>query len=127
MGKTGGVGPTGAEFRVMEREQSTKVVGKALDSLPHQFRRLIRNVVVLVQGQPSNQLRSASNLIDFFQSFSSLYSRVKVPRNKDLLYIACKPKLDFLISLILFESAQLGCEAKGSAQRSASALLSPSR
>ena len=93
----------------MEREQ----VGKALDSLPHQFRRLIRNVVVLVQDQPSNQLRSASNLIDFFLSFSSLYSRVKVPHNKDLLYIAGKPKLDFLISLILFESAHLGCAVKG--------------
>ena len=39
----------------MKRERFVKVVEKALDSLPQEFRSRIRNVAVLVEDMPSNQ------------------------------------------------------------------------
>ena len=39
----------------MKREHFVKVVEKALDSLPQEFRSLIRNVAVLVEDKPPNQ------------------------------------------------------------------------
>ena len=42
-------------FRGMKREDFTKVVGEALDSLPQEFRSRIRNVTVLVEDMPPNQ------------------------------------------------------------------------
>jgi predicted Zn-dependent protease with MMP-like domain len=39
----------------MKREQFTKVVEEALDSLPQEFRSRIRNVAVLVEDMPANQ------------------------------------------------------------------------
>ena len=39
----------------MTREDFTKVVGEALDSLPAEFRRRIRNVAVLVEDLPADQ------------------------------------------------------------------------
>ena len=39
----------------MKREHFTKVVEKALDSLPQEFRSRIRNVAVLVEDVPPNQ------------------------------------------------------------------------
>src|SRR5271167_4182212 len=42
----------------MEREDFTKVVGEAMDSLPEQFRRRIRNVAVLVEDLPTDQAPS---------------------------------------------------------------------
>ena len=43
----------------MKREAFTKVVAEALDSLPKQFRRRIRNVAVLVEDLPPDELPSA--------------------------------------------------------------------
>ncbi len=40
---------------IMKREDFTKVVGEALDSLPAEFRRRIRNVAVLVEDLPPDQ------------------------------------------------------------------------
>ena len=40
----------------MKREDFVKVVEETLDSLPRQFRRLIRNVAVLVEDFPASQL-----------------------------------------------------------------------
>ena len=40
----------------MRREEFVKVVEETLDSLPRQFRRLIRNVAVLVEDFPPNQV-----------------------------------------------------------------------
>ena len=39
----------------MKREHFVKVVEEALDSLPPEFRRRIRNVAVLVEDMPPNQ------------------------------------------------------------------------
>ncbi len=39
----------------MEREEFEKAVAEALDSLPKEFRRRIRNVAVLVEDFPANQ------------------------------------------------------------------------
>jgi len=39
----------------MKREHFVKVVEDALDSLPQEFRRRIRNVAVLVEDVPPNQ------------------------------------------------------------------------
>ena len=39
----------------MKREDFIKVVGEAMDSLPKQFRRRIRNVAVLVEDLPTDQ------------------------------------------------------------------------
>jgi predicted Zn-dependent protease with MMP-like domain len=39
----------------MKREHFVKVVEEALDSLPQEFRRRIRNVAVLVEDVPPNQ------------------------------------------------------------------------
>jgi predicted Zn-dependent protease with MMP-like domain len=39
----------------LKREDFTKVVGEALDSLPAEFRRRIRNVAVLVEDLPPDQ------------------------------------------------------------------------
>jgi predicted Zn-dependent protease with MMP-like domain len=39
----------------MEREHFVKVVEEALDSIPREFRRRIRNVAVLVEDMPPNQ------------------------------------------------------------------------
>ena len=40
----------------MTREEFTKVVTEVLDSLPRQFRRRIRNVAVLVEDVPPDQV-----------------------------------------------------------------------
>lgn len=40
----------------MKREDFTKAVGEALDSLPAEFRRRIRNVAVLVEDLPADQV-----------------------------------------------------------------------
>jgi predicted Zn-dependent protease with MMP-like domain len=40
----------------MKREHFVKVVEKALDSLPQEFRSRIQNVAVLVEDVPPNQL-----------------------------------------------------------------------
>ena len=42
----------------MKREDFTKVVAEALDSLPEEFRRRIRNVAVLVEDVPPDQASS---------------------------------------------------------------------
>ena len=39
----------------MERERFTKIVEEALDSLPREFRKRIRNVAVLVEDLPPGQ------------------------------------------------------------------------
>jgi len=39
----------------MEREDFAKIVEETLDSLPRQFRSLMRNVAVLVEDSPRNQ------------------------------------------------------------------------
>jgi predicted Zn-dependent protease with MMP-like domain len=39
----------------MEREHFVKLVEEALDSIPREFRRRIRNVAVLVEDMPPNQ------------------------------------------------------------------------
>ncbi len=39
----------------MKREEFTKAVEEALDSLPKEFRRRIRNVAVLVEDVPPDQ------------------------------------------------------------------------
>jgi predicted Zn-dependent protease with MMP-like domain len=39
----------------MKREDFTKAVGEALDSLPDEFRSRIRNVAVLVEDMPAGQ------------------------------------------------------------------------
>src|SRR5712671_6055387 len=44
----------------MKREHFVKVVEKALDSLPQEFRSRIRNVAVLVEDMPPNQPSPAS-------------------------------------------------------------------
>ena len=44
----------------MKREHFTKVVEKALDSLPQEFRSRIQNVAVLVEDVPPNQLSPES-------------------------------------------------------------------
>lgn len=43
---------------VMKREEFSKAVGEALDSLPAEFRRKIRNVAVLVEDLPPNPIPS---------------------------------------------------------------------
>lgn len=42
----------------MKREEFSKAVGEALDSLPAEFRRKIRNVTVLVEDLPPNPIPS---------------------------------------------------------------------
>jgi len=42
----------------MKREDFSKAVAEALDSLPQEFRRRIRNVAVLVQDLPPTQIPS---------------------------------------------------------------------
>lgn len=42
----------------MKREEFSKAVGEALDSLPAEFRRKIRNVAVLVEDLPPNPIPS---------------------------------------------------------------------
>lgn len=42
----------------MKREDFTKAAGEALDSLPEEFRRRIRNVAVLVEDLPPHQAPS---------------------------------------------------------------------
>ena len=44
----------------MKRERFAKVVEEALDSLPQEFRSRIRNVAVLVEDLPPNQLSAHS-------------------------------------------------------------------
>ena len=44
----------------MKRNHFVKVVEEALDSLPHEFRSRIRNVAVLVEDIPPNQLSPQS-------------------------------------------------------------------
>src|SRR6267143_588104 len=44
----------------MKREHFVKVVEEALDSLPQEFRSRIRNVAVLVEDMPPNQLSPQS-------------------------------------------------------------------
>src|SRR6266702_5462462 len=44
----------------MKREHFAKVVEEALDSLPQEFRSRIRNVAVLVEDLPPNQLSAQS-------------------------------------------------------------------
>ena len=54
----------------MERERFREIVGEALDSLPEEFRRLIRNVAILVDDLPPGQSareRPARLLLGVFQ------------------------------------------------------------
>lgn len=69
----------------MRRWHFDKLVAEALDGLPRRFRRLLRNIAVVVESEPSQELLEEMGLWPH-RTLLGLYQGVPLPRRGRLSY-----------------------------------------